>query len=130
MDTHSLNEESRQIWETLGPWWDSSVQDGDEFHRAFLFPTLEQWLGLQGGERVLDAGCGNGALARRMAGKGADVLGIDFSSSLIAQARGRSPGIRFEAVDLTDPGRLRTVAGWGPFDRVVSSMVLHGWEEP
>jgi len=40
--------------------WDQSVRDGDEFNRAFSFPTLEQWRALAGGERVLDAGCGNG----------------------------------------------------------------------
>ena len=45
---------------------DASVDDGDYFHRAFVFPTLEKLLSLKGGEAVFDAGCGNGAFARRM----------------------------------------------------------------
>lgn len=125
MDGSGVNEESHQIWETLGSWWDENVEDGDYFHRAFVFPTLEKWLALKGREHVLDAGCGNGALARRMSWKGAEVLGVDFSSTLVAQARKRSPGIRFERMDLTDSAQLRTLVGMGPFDRVVCSMVLH-----
>jgi len=125
MDARKLNEEARRIWEQIGPWWDPSVRDGDEFHRAFIFPTLEPWLALAGGERVLDAGCGNGALARRMARSGAEVHGVDSSSSLIDQARRRSPGIHFETMDLTGPAHLRALAAWGRFDRIVSSMVLH-----
>lgn len=39
------------------------------------------------GQRVLDVGCGGGVLAEAMAGKGADVLGIDLAGRALAVAR-------------------------------------------
>lgn len=49
------------------------------------------------GERVLDIGCGNGALAYDVAEKaGAQVVGIDFSASNIDQARQRHAHPRIE----------------------------------
>ena len=44
----------------------------------------------QAGERILDLGCGDGALGALMLQQGAKVLGIDSSANLVevAQARG------------------------------------------
>jgi 2-polyprenyl-3-methyl-5-hydroxy-6-metoxy-1,4-benzoquinol methylase len=120
-----INKECQKIWEDLGPWWDASVEDGDYFHRAFLYPNIEKLLELRGGETVLDAGCGNGALSRFMTKKGAEVFGIDFSSTLLKQAQKRSPGIKFEQMDLTDGAKLKKLGDSQNFDRIVCSMVLH-----
>ncbi|HEV8052463.1 MAG TPA: class I SAM-dependent methyltransferase [Parachlamydiaceae bacterium] len=125
MKEEDIIKESHQIWEELGPWWDASVEDGDCFHRAFVFPTIEKLLELKGSELVLDAGCGNGALSRYMANKGAEVFGIDFSSTLIKQAQHRSQDIKYEIMDLTDKIELEKLSKSKTFDRIVCSMVLH-----
>jgi 2-polyprenyl-3-methyl-5-hydroxy-6-metoxy-1,4-benzoquinol methylase len=117
--------ECKHIWEELGLWWDSSVEDGDAFHRAFVFPCIDKLLEAQGHEKILDAGCGNGALSRRIAKKGCSVFGVDFSSTLIKQARIRSQGITFKEIDLTDLSHLEILSKEGPFDHIVCSMVLH-----
>jgi len=39
------------------------------------------------GERILDLGCGDGVLTRKISGTGAKVLGIDGSADMIAAAR-------------------------------------------
>jgi SAM-dependent methyltransferase len=39
------------------------------------------------GERILDLGCGDGVLTRRIAESGAEVVGVDTSESLLAAAR-------------------------------------------
>lgn len=41
----------------------------------------------QAGERILDIGCGEGALTRKIAERGATVLGIDNSPEMVAAAR-------------------------------------------
>ena len=38
------------------------------------------------GERILDVGCGDGALTRKIVERGADVVGVDNSSELVAAA--------------------------------------------
>src|SRR5271165_2507201 len=59
--------------------------------RCSMHDTLLSWLpGDLCGARVLDAGCGTGALAVELARRGADVLGIDVSPSLVELARSRA----------------------------------------
>jgi magnesium-protoporphyrin O-methyltransferase len=71
------------------------------------------------GARVLDAGCGTGALAVEMARRGADVLAIDLSPTLVSLAQERAPHdfasghIRFQVGDMLD-------ASLGHFDFVVA----------
>jgi magnesium-protoporphyrin O-methyltransferase len=82
--------------------------------------TLLEWLPQDlSGMRLLDAGCGTGALAVAAARRGAHVTAIDLSPTLIGLARERSPA------DLA-PGRIDFVAGdmlsprFGDFDCVVA----------
>lgn len=55
-------------------------------------------------QRVLEIGCGTGALARAMARRGARVTAIDLSPEMIHVARSRTPGhlaIDYRVADLT-----------------------------
>jgi magnesium-protoporphyrin O-methyltransferase len=75
------------------------------------------------GARVLDAGCGTGTMAVDLARRGAEVVAVDISPSLIAIARERAPAglaIRWEAGDMLDT-RL------GRFDHIVAmdSMIYY-----
>jgi magnesium-protoporphyrin O-methyltransferase len=68
------------------------------------------------GLRLLDAGCGTGALAVEAAQRGADVVAIDVAGSLVAIARDRAPaglGIDWRVGDMLDPAL-------GTFDHVVA----------
>ncbi len=56
------------------------------------------------GQEVLDIGCGDGRTSRRLAGRGATVLGVDPDEAAIALARTATAGgrCRFRAVDVLD----------------------------
>ena len=88
--------------------------------------TLLSWLPADlRGQRLLDAGCGTGALAIEAARRGADVVAIDLSPTLVAHARAL-PGaerIDFRAGDMLD-------ASLGPFDRVVAMDSLIHYTAP
>src|SRR5690606_21534084 len=56
-------------------------------HRNLAVPLMLELLGLKGGDRLADLGCGHGILAPPVAGLGARYVGIDLSSRLIAEAR-------------------------------------------
>lgn len=80
------------------------------------------------GERVLDACCGTGALARRLAREGRTVVGVDLSPRHIAFARDRAAadGVTEEAVrfEVGDVAALDTPAE-GPWDVAVITLALH-----
>ena len=48
------------------------------------------------GSRALDVATGTGDLAIALAGRGADVVGSDFSEGMLERARGKSPAVRWE----------------------------------
>ncbi len=51
---------------------------------------------------VLDAGCGSGRVARELAAREIEVVGVDVEPSMIAAARQRSPELEWHVVDLAD----------------------------
>ena len=84
----------------------ASVRAGRDRMRG----TLLSWLPADlRGRRVLDAGCGTGALAVEAAHRGAEVLAIDLSPTLVDLARERQPrfdsggSIDFRFGDMLDP---------------------------
>ena len=70
-----------------------------------ILPVLLALLGDLAGRRALDAGCGEGYLARVMARRGAHVTGADISPRLIRVARDKDPGgsIDYRVADLSRP---------------------------
>ena len=81
--------------------------------------TILDWLPADlRGRRVLDAGCGTGALSVEAARRGANVVAIDLSPTLVSLAGERLPhhlgdgSIDFRVGDMLD-------AGLGEFDHVV-----------
>ena len=57
---------------------------------------------------ALDAGCGTGRVARELARRRVDVVGVDLDPEMLATARRRSPGLAWIEADLAsfDLGRL------------------------
>jgi magnesium-protoporphyrin O-methyltransferase len=66
----------------------ATVRAGRDAMRELLLSTLPTDMR---GLRLLDAGCGTGALAMTAAERGAEVVAIDVSHGLIDVARGRAP---------------------------------------
>jgi SAM-dependent methyltransferase len=71
----------------------------------------------QPGERILDVGCGEGSLTKKIIDRGASVLGIDDSPEMIAAAR--ALGVDAILVDAAD------MPFNGEFDAAFSNAVLH-----
>ena len=100
----------------------TTVRAGRDKMRATLMSWLPQDLT---GRRLLDAGCGTGALAIEAARRGANVVAIDLSPKLVELARQRIPAsltsgsLDFRSGDMLDPTL-------GQFDHVVAmDSVIH-----
>jgi SAM-dependent methyltransferase len=124
MDAKQLNDEGRELWNQKAKFWDELHGDkGNAFHQTLVSPAVERLLNLQAGERVLDIGCGNGVLARRLAELGGKVTAVDFSAELIELAKARGGLINYGVVDATDEAALRAL-GEGQFEAIVCTMAL------
>ena len=99
--------------------WDAAQYDAKH---AFVYEKakgLVELLAPRPGERILDLGCGTGALSAEIAKRGAEILGVDQSEEMIAQAKKKFPGLHFEAHD------ARQLRFHSEFDAVFSNAVLH-----
>lgn len=103
----------------------ASVRAGRERMRATLLGYLPDDLT---GRRVLDAGCGTGMAAVELARRGAEVVAVDLSPTLVALADERLPAefrgrVRFLAGDMLEP--------WpGGFDHVLAMDSLIHYQAP
>jgi len=112
---------ARQAWEQLTSdakvsGIRATVRAGRERMRGILLAWLPEDLRRL---RLLDAGCGTGALAVQAAWRGAQVCAIDIAGGLVDVARDRAPaftghgGIDWRTGDMLDPEL-------GSFDHVVA----------
>jgi len=78
----------------------------------------------QQGDHILDLGCGTGQLSQKIAESGANVVGIDSSAEMIAQARQNYPSLDFRLADAANFSLEMQ------FDSVFSNATLHWIKSP
>ncbi|WP_255949439.1 class I SAM-dependent methyltransferase [Streptomyces odontomachi] len=125
MTSRWTNEAAIRQWNTSATResMEAMAENGDFAKRNLVNPALLRLLGDVHGRRVLDAGCGNGYFSRILAGRGAQVVGVEPTDNMCAFARERETelgqGVTYVQADLTRMPDLGE-----PFDAVVCSMVL------
>ena len=102
-----------------------TAEDGWSF--GYLMPQLRRLLGARRGA-ILDLGCGNGAIARRLLHEGFDAYGVDASATGIALANASAPG-RFFLLDVST-GKLPVPLAEKQFDVVISTEVIEHLYDP
>lgn len=128
MNHQEANAASQAAWDHNAAHWDDHMgAQGNDFVNMLIWPVVQPLLAMHPGMRVLDAACGNGMYARRLAAVGADVVAFDFAPNLVARAQAYPPpetgAIDYRVLDATDEAALRTL-GEGTFDAVSCQMAL------
>lgn len=123
MDEESEEDLLRQ-WAALFRAQGAELGSEGDFGRTHLLnPAFFTLLGDVRGRHILDAGCGEGYLARLLAQRGAFVTGVEFSPQgyrLAVQEEQQTPlGIKYLQADLTHSFGMED-----SFDIVVANMVF------
>ena len=98
--------------------WDPQAYARDGAFVHGLASGVLEWLAPQPGERILDLGCGDGQLTRKLIASGATVKGVDASAQMVAAAQSRG----VDAV--LSPAESLPYAD-ASFDAVFSNAALH-----
>jgi SAM-dependent methyltransferase len=119
-------DDNRRIWDANARWWDDRIGGGNDFQTLLIEPATERLLDIAAGDTVLDAACGAGRFARRMAERGARVVAFDYSAEFIARARERTgpdAPIEYHVLDAADSNALLSL-GTRRFSKAVCTMAL------
>jgi SAM-dependent methyltransferase len=84
---------TRARWEANAGYWVRVIREHRDRYRTELTdPALLEAIGACAGQKVLDAGCGEGYMARDLTALGADVVGVDACQGLVEAATRFAPG--------------------------------------
>ncbi len=97
--------------------WDAALYAGNGRFVALLAESLVEALDPRPGERILDLGCGDGFLSRRIAESGATVVGVDSSPEMVAAAKDQGADARCVSAESLPFDQ--------EFDAVFSNAALH-----
>jgi SAM-dependent methyltransferase len=102
--------------------WSAASYDEHARFVSDLAGGVIDWLQAQSGERILDLGCGDGALTAELAAKGAEMVGVDASQEFVRTCQARGLDVR-----LMDGEALTFDT---EFDAVFSNAALHWMTRP
>jgi len=109
---------SEDLWERNARWWQDTFTEGaDPEYEEQILPLAERFV--RGAHRVLELGCGEGQVSRRIARLGADVVGLDPAPTQIRAAYGRDASVR-----CVQARAQQIPCAGGAFDAVVLCLVL------
>ena len=120
-----MDEKIREQWESNAEAFSGLIDgEGTPHQKTILNPCVERLLGEVEGKQFLDAGCGEGYLARYYAKKGAIVTAIDLSQKLIETSKQltKDAGVRVD-YHVDSVCHIESVPD-AEFDIVLSNLVL------
>lgn len=115
---------------TMADYWVAMIREGVNPFRQFvtdpaLFARLERW---PAGQRLLDAGCGEGYLGRWLQQRGQQVVGFDLSLPLLQAAQQAAPAS--QGIAYVNGNIFALPFADNVFDGVVSNFLLVELAEP
>lgn len=104
-----------------GQTWSAENYAANAYYVPELGGEILSWAAPRSGERILDLGCGDGALTRKLVAAGGVVIGIDASPSMVEAAKADGLDARV--------GRGEALEFRSEFDLVFSNAALHWMPE-
>ena len=118
-----IRDQVQQFYDESGEYFSKTRQKtygGVDATWAEIRPYLAR---LKDGDRVLDLGCGNGRLLTGIKAK-TEYVGVDFSKTLLSEARKLHPKQAFVLGDISKPSSWKKL-GRGKYDAIFCVATLH-----
>ncbi|MCA0986518.1 class I SAM-dependent methyltransferase [Guptibacillus algicola] len=122
-ETYSTEEAIKRWDANAEAYTKGYTEEGDLHREVFLNPCLFTLIGDSTDKKILDAGCGEGYLSRKLAHDGASVTAVDYSEKMLEIAKEKTSS----SVDVTSfHGNCETLPFLedSSFDLIVSNMVM------
>lgn len=110
-------------YDQIADWYDEQVRAGTLIH-SLVLPALFGVIGEVAGQHICDLACGQGIVARQLAGLGANVVGVDRSERLLALARQEQTSASQAILYQNDDAQQGQTLADASFDGVVCNMAL------
>lgn len=112
-------------WDTYARVFSNGIGlEGNEgLHKNLIDPLIFRYIGKYSELKILEVGCGNGYLLRKLAAQARIVVGLDSSQKLLSIAKQNTSVIKNVSLDHGDITRTLPYAT-KTFDMVVASMIL------
>jgi SAM-dependent methyltransferase len=114
---------TQAAYDAIAEWYDQTVR-ATSFAGDVVLPTLLELVGNVSGQSICDLGCGQGRLARFLAQRGAQVVGVDVSRELIALAQRDEAAEPLGIQYLVDDAMHLTTLAEGEFNGIVCNLAL------
>ena len=119
----------KTTWDACGAAFDRYTSSEDSFSENVERPVIESLLGDLSRTSALDLGCGSGTYATRLAERGARVVGVDLSATMLGlareRARTREADLELLVADIARPLPFSS----SQFDLVFTATALHYVED-
>lgn len=120
------NNSNKTAWKgDVAKWYKKSVGvEGNFYHQQVVIPNSLRLLNIKTGDKILDLGCGQGIMGRRIKNK---YLGIDLSTELIEEAKKLDKNINhtYLTQDITKDLKI-----YGSFDKGMIILALQNVKKP
>ncbi|KKQ30366.1 MAG: Methyltransferase domain protein [Candidatus Shapirobacteria bacterium GW2011_GWF1_38_23] len=120
------NDPKKTAWKgNVGVWYKKSVGvEGSYYHQHVILPNTLRLLDLKPREKVIDFGCGQGVLGRKIEN---EYLGVDLSVDLIKEAKflDKNPKHSYVIDDVCKELKI-----YGSFDKGVMILALQNVKKP
>jgi SAM-dependent methyltransferase len=123
------NVEQIEYWNgPEGQYWADREAQFDRMLTPFVEPLLGA-ADLQPSDRVLDVGCGNGAVSRAAAQRAGSVVGLDISAPMLRRAREQAAAAGITNVEFVE-GDAQTHEFDAEFDAILSRFGVMFFDDP
>ena len=125
MKLDKRHQREKTSWGGEAEWYSNHLEEGDTYHAKVILPNIERIIAPKAGQTILEIGCGEGFIARTLAGAGSSVTACDISPELIEIGKRKGGGVEYQVSKAEKLDWVKSKA----YDVVLAVLTLQNMEK-